>query len=522
MSDDHVSPFDNVRFSLRLKIFLIAMIPAGILLFAILQNYLHLNSLGQSAQLILSENYKSIQAAHEIRAHIDKAQNDILSLLFLHRQGPGAASDSARRILDLLGICRANITEPEEEPIIAALHATHRRYQALVERLSGLPRPGRQTESYAIYYNFIALIGEFNAALNQLVAINEKAMERADLRTQEFAGHALKFSMVLLISAILFAVILSYLLSLKISRPLTSLARGIADIREGSGDYPRFVVTTQDEIGYLTSEFNRLLDRLKHYDQLSADELMAEKLKVRQAEEAKARFIADLSHQLKTPMTSLAMSINILADKLQGVFEARYERLLQTAKEDCTRLSTLITELVDAARLDAIGKPPSKELLRLDEIVGECIKVLQPQADEKNIRLETELQPDLPPVTIDSLRFPWVLTNLLGNAIRYSQRGDKVVLCASKVGDRCYFQCIDAGTGIDEKYLPRIFDRFSQFSNRKSRDTIGLGLAIVKEIIQQHGGDIRVESRVGRGTTFTFWIPFGTEQSDDQSAGSGR
>ena len=522
MKNQQVRQFNQVKFSIRLKIFLITMIPALILLFAVLQNYHHLNALGQSAQLILSENYKSIKAAHEIRQRIDRTQNDILSLLFLHHDGPIAGAGSEQTVLESLKVCSENITEPGEAPIIDSLHESYARYQLLLQRLSESKKPDEQADSDEIYYQLIALIGELNSSLNQLVAINEKAMEKADLRTQEVAAHALKFSVVLLISAILFTVAFSYLLSVKISRPLIILAHGIATIKEGSGEYPQFAITTRDEIGFVTSEFNRLLERLKVYDQLSADELLAEKLKVRQTEEAKARFIADLSHQLKTPMTSLTMSINLIADKFEGVFDERAQRLMQTAREDCTRLSALITELVDAARLEAILRPPSKEVLQLNEVVEECVKVLRSQADEKEVQLETEIGAGMPPVAIDSLRFPWVLTNLLGNAIRYSPRGGKVTLRASKIGDRCYFQCIDVGAGIDQKYLPRIFDRFSQFSDRKSRDTIGLGLAIVKEIIQQHGGDIRVDSRSGEGTTFTFWVPFGAEQSDDQSAGGGR
>jgi len=81
-----------------------------------------------------------------------------------------------------------------------------------------------------------------------------------------------------------------------------------------------------------------------------------------------------------------------------------------------------------------------------------------------------------------------------------------------KHGRRFYFQCIDSGSGIEEKYLPKIFDRFTQFSEREKSGAIGLGLAIVKEIIEQHGGDITVESKIGKGTTFTFWIPLGGEE----------
>jgi signal transduction histidine kinase len=110
------------------------------------------------------------------------------------------------------------------------------------------------------------------------------------------------------------------------------LARILSEIKEGSGQYPQIPVTTNDEIGFLTSEFNRLFDRLKAYDQLSQDKLTAEKLKVRQTEEAKARFIADLSHQLKTPMTSLSMSVGMLSEKMDLMPPDTVKKLLETTK----------------------------------------------------------------------------------------------------------------------------------------------------------------------------------------------
>ena len=102
-----------------------------------------------------------------------------------------------------------------------------------------------------------------------------------------------------------------------------------------------------------------------------------------------------------------------------------------------------------------------------------------------------------------------MITNLVGNAVRYSGKGGEITFRVRRLEDRYYFTCKDTGIGIEEKYLSKIFDRFTQFSERERSGTIGLGLAIVREIIEQHGGDIRVESKVNQGTTFTFWIPVG-------------
>jgi signal transduction histidine kinase len=332
------------------------------------------------------------------------------------------------------------------------------------------------------------------------------------------ARQAQQYSIVLLIAALCFTMIYSYVLSSKISRPLVRLTESLATVKEGAGRYPQFPVTTRDEIGSLTKEFNRLFERLQVYDQLTADQLTVERLKVRQAEEAKARFSADLSHQLKTPMTSLSMSIGILVRKLGDTATGKYRQLLETAEEDCKRLTALINELVDLARVDAMLKPWPKEVLQVEEIVDSCLKPLRPQAEEKGVELRVEFASNLPPIAVDSFRFPWVITNLVGNAIRYTEPGGVVTLRAAKRGNRIYFQCSDTGRGIEEKYLPKIFDRFSQFSEREKMGAIGLGLAIGKEIIEQHGGDITVQSEVGQGSTFTFWLPIQSETKDAKSS----
>ncbi|MDY0040606.1 MAG: HAMP domain-containing sensor histidine kinase, partial [Desulforhabdus sp.] len=422
----------DVKYSIKTKIFFIILIPGLILLFAVYLDYMHLSSLGRSADRILSKNYRSIKSAHKIGRHLSANQNAIIGVLFFDREPDSDESNGEDSILRLIQTCEDNITEAGEEKIIKRLFDKNAQYEYLFRFLSD--RSGAETNRSVrgVYYEFAALTASMSQDLNHLIGINEGAMEAADEATQEIARRALRYSIGLLVSAILFTLIFSFIFSSRISRPLTDLARDIADIKEGSGEYPQFPITTRDEIGFLTAEFNRLLDRLKLYDQLSADKLMAEKLKVRRTEEAKAQFIADLSHQLKTPMTSLGMSVGIISDKLSGRLEGKYGKLLQTAREDCSRLSTLTNELVDIARLDAMLKPRAKESLGIRTIVTECVKPLLCQADEKGVEIVTEIEPDVPSIAIDSLRFPWVITNLLGNAIRYTEKGGRVTLRATR------------------------------------------------------------------------------------------
>ncbi len=297
-----------------------------------------------------------------------------------------------------------------------------------------------------------------------------------------------------------------------------TLARKLLETREGSGVYPEVQPHTSDEIGFLTQSFNRLFHRLKQYDQHRDEIIAGEREKVRRSEDAKGRFIADISHQLKTPMTSLAMSVGMLQSRGDALGAEKRAKLVETAHDDCARMTALINELVDVSRLETMSQPRPKETLDIATVIQECLAPLMKQAKARGVTIDIDIPQNMPQVTIDSFRFPWVITNIVGNALRYTDRGGHIGLNVYKQDQRIYFQCLDTGSGINPQFLPHIFDRFTQFSERGKVGTIGLGLAIVKDIIEQHGGDIGVESTVGEGTCFTFWIPEGMEGRREKSA----
>ena len=504
----------NYRFSIRKKMFMVILVPALVLVFVIYLDYRNIDALGQSAEQILAKNYKTIKAALQIRQALEDNLNRLLVKVFEDSGLDRFSPHPDRDIASILAVCRENITETGEEKMIDVLYDIYADYQARWPIIAA--KTSLENNRDAEILTVIALTASLNAELNELIAINERAMEVAESKTRETADRTIRYSIGLLIAAIGFSFTLSLLLSVRISRPLSNLARIIAEIKEGGSEYPHIPITTNDEIGFLSSEFNHLFERLEAYDHRSVKRLMAEKMKVSQAEIAKATFIADLSHQLKTPMTSLSMSIGLLAEKRESLPPEKRTKLFHTANEECMRLGTLISELVDIAKLESMVRPRQKEILEIDRVVRETLRPLTHQAEAKGIRMEFSIAKDIPPVVMDSLRFPWVLTNLVGNAIRYTDRGGTVTFAAGKKGGRCHFQCIDTGSGIAPEFVPKIFDRYTQFSEREQSGTIGLGLAIVKEIIEQHGGDITVDSRPGKGTTFRFWIPIGDTKEKKQ------
>lgn len=503
-----------IRHPIRFKIFLVSLVPTLALLAAALINNQYLNALGDSAEQILSKNYKSIRAAQEARKALEAIRNPWLQVA----GQPGGDTDPQAILFKLktnLDLCRENITEAGERQLVDRLLKSYARYEPLAISLKhsdAHPWPGDRLAG------LLTLTARMTIWIDDLVAINESAMERAEQDTRRLAGRAQRNAALFFGIIITGILVLSYFFSYYIAKPIMTLARQLSDTQEGSGVYPMVHSRTRDEIGYLTYCFNRLFNRLKRYDQQRDEILAHEREKVRRGEVAKGRFIAEISHQLKTPMTSLAMSVGMLKSRGDVLGAEKRTKLVATAQDDCARLTALINELVDLSRLEAMSRPRPKETLDISLLVQECLAPLQKQAENRGVFIDIDLPRNLPPVTIDSFRFPWVITNLVGNALRYTDRGGHIGLKVYRQGSRFYFQCTDTGSGINPQYLPHIFDRFTQFSERGKAGTIGLGLAIVKDIIEQHGGDIGVQSTLGEGTCFTFWIPAAMEGERGHSA----
>jgi len=497
-----------IQWSIRRKIFFVSLVPTIALLVAALLNSQYLSVLGESAERILSKNYRSIRAGQEARKALEEIRNLIIEKLQGGEELIAIQREDLQRVSTHLKVCRDNITEAGEHELVERLDDGYGRLESLARSLSD---PSNLTWNGERFAGLLKVTAEIMTNIDDLVALNEKAMERAEEETRSLARRAQGNAAVLFGIIIAAILALSYFLSYRIARPIMKLAHELSKAKEGGGNYPKIPLQTRDEIGFLTDAFNRLFSRLEQYDHHRDDILAAEREKVRRSEEAKSRFIADISHQLKTPMTSLAMSVGMFHSRGEGLDAQKRATLISTAHEDCNRLTALINELVDISRLETLSRPRPKETLDIGVVVRECLAPLMKQAEDRGIFIEVDMPEDMPKVTIDSFRFPWVITNLVGNALRYTARGGRILLKVFVQGSRFYFHCIDTGSGIDPKYLPFVFDRFAQFSERGKSGTIGLGLAIVKDIIEQHGGDIHVQSQPGEGTTFTFWIPASEE-----------
>ncbi len=232
----------------------------------------------------------------------------------------------------------------------------------------------------------------------------------------------------------------------------------------------------------------------------------------RELDLAKTNFIATISHELKTPISSIKMSLKLLRDTRIGPLNPEQQKLLEHITEDSDRLLRITGELLNLAQVETGNIQLHYRQTHPKEIIHYAVQAIQFQAEQKQVKLETNLPNELPPVNSDLEKTAWVLVNFLSNAIRYSPEQASILISAGYVtasNNRFVrFSVRDFGRGIDARYKDRIFDKFFQVPDADAiKGGTGLGLAISKEFITAQGGTIWVESELGEGSTFSFSLP---------------
>lgn len=233
---------------------------------------------------------------------------------------------------------------------------------------------------------------------------------------------------------------------------------------------------------------------------------------LREIDRLKSEFIATASHELRTPLTSVQMSVHLLLEGAVGELTDKQRTVLRSCREDCERLEKLMRDLLDLSKIEGGESAPNRAPVHVGDLISAATGVLKRRADAKQVALVAEVPSDLPPVLADRAQIERVVTNLLTNALRYTDAGGSIQVRAARRDGHVAVSVTDTGRGIPPEYLTSIFDKFAQIPGAPSGGA-GLGLAISKRIVEAHGGQIVVKSVVGRGTTFTFTLQVATPSS---------
>ena len=235
--------------------------------------------------------------------------------------------------------------------------------------------------------------------------------------------------------------------------------------------------------------------------------LLQDVTKLKELDNLKSEFVATASHELRTPLTGMSMSLNLLAETTEGKLSESESELIEAAVEDVERLRGLVNDLLDLSKIESGKLNLDFVDVKVNFLLDKAVSALNIQAEQNQVSLiEQPLSEDIT-IKADANKIIWVLTNLIANALRYSDPGSDLKIGATLRNSWVEIYVADRGAGIPLEYQSKIFDKFVQVETEKDVGGSGLGLAIWKEMVQAHGGRIWVDSTVGQGSTFTFTVP---------------
>ena len=289
------------------------------------------------------------------------------------------------------------------------------------------------------------------------------------------------------LAAFLAAVAVSIFVTRRIVAPIRAMSAASARIADGRYA-ERVPVTSSDELGELAEQFNRMAAALEQVEQVRRD------------------LVADVAHELRTPLASIDGYMEALID---GVVPPEPETFHRVRRE-ASRLQRLVADLQELSRAEAGQLPIHPRPVAVSDLVDAAVGRLRPQFEDKGITLTPEVASGLPRVLADPDRIGQVLTNLLGNALQHTPPGGRVAIRAHPERGMVALAVADTGVGIAPEHLPHLFDRFYRADRSRARSSggSGIGLTIARHLVEAHGGAIRVESPgPGRGATFTFTLP---------------
>lgn len=312
-------------------------------------------------------------------------------------------------------------------------------------------------------------------------------------RLYEAGTRARKIAMAMAGGFLVFSIVLSFLIQRSITRPIAIMKKKTREIAKGNfGEDLR--LSSPPEVAELAQALNFMCDKLKQLDKMKSD------------------FFSSMSHELRNPLSTIKMGIQLLPEKSEGTPTEKQKKLLTILSEESTRVLELVSSLLDLSKMEAGMMTYHLEKKELLPLIDRAIKEMQPLAEAKKIDLSRKTTEALPILEMDSERILQALRNLIGNAVKFTPAGGQVTLSAQLTngGARGVTVSVtDTGPGIPEENLSSIFDKYRQVTPNGSHPVkgTGLGLALVKEIITSHGGRVWAESKSGQGSTFIFVLP---------------
>ncbi|HEV8641487.1 MAG TPA: ATP-binding protein [Methylomirabilota bacterium] len=381
------------------------------------------------------------------------------------------------------------LTTPRQEALLRQAKDAFDEYQRLVGEEQALLARGQREQALRLSDTETrALIERVESLLDQLIeqirsaALGAQA-EAARLEARTWGGVLIAFG-----AAVVLALVGTAAIAFRLTWSLRALSAATSAVATGS--FPEPVrVEGEDEVAALARSFNAMAEQLRELDAL------------------KETFLATVSHELRSPLTSMREAAHLLRDEVPGGLNPKQARLVKIIEAGSERLLRLVNQILDLSRLRAGTLPIERKPFELDRLVARAVEELRPQAQEAGLALEVERTGQRFDYLGDEDRLVQVVVNLVANAIRFTPRGGRVTARVLDVGPEIEVHVEDTGIGIPASALPHIFGWYEQAHHR--RGGTGLGLPIVRGLVEAHGGRVTVESQEGKGSRFTVLLPRG-------------
>ena len=578
-----------------------------------IQSIVQLTRLGESVDVILRENYRSVIACQEMKEALERMDSGVLfTLLGYSQEGTDFIRKNELAFEKALQIELNNITLPGEREKAHHLQKLFEKYREVLKAVEDSKTPAAERQQVYMTQLY-PLFQDIKTTAGQILDMNQQNMSDANDRARSNAASSRKYMYLLLLTGAVVAAGFVILTEKWMLRPIHRLIRSAEEIKSGNLDLV-VPVESKDEVGRLSESFNAMAEGLRairrsdqarlvriqdstqhtfnslpdavavldlhgrvevatesaktvfglkpglqvqslplkwladlygnvlrharplgpehngtaiqHFDKgeerffrpMVVPILDAEKqptgvvmtlkdvTEQRHQDDLKRGVISTVSHQLKTPLTSMRMAIHLLLEEKVGPLTEKQAELLVAAREDSDRLHDILNNLLDISRIESGRVQMEFRAVSPPEIAMEAVESFRTAAKDQGVTLEVELPGDLPQVWADTTRVSHVFVNLVSNALKHTPPGGKVTVAARAEKNGVAFSITDTGKGIPNEYLPRIFEQFFRVPDQGPQTGAGLGLAIVKEIVEAHGGTVSVDSIEGKGSTFSFTL----------------
>jgi len=410
-----------------------------------------------------------------------------------------ATLSSALRQINQFGydLDRVSFVAKDEVALLVRLREEYSRFIAIATRVLELSRAGQTSEARQVQTAELApLADRLERLTNQLVNRAE-----ADMVNGVDAGKATYetsriYVVAFALAGFLLTLVLGYAISWSIVAPVQEIDERLNRI--AAGDFSQKVaVANRDELGALAEHVNSACEELRELYKRLED-----------ASRHKSQFLANMSHELRTPLNAILGFGELMLDGVYGDVPDRMRAPLERMQSNGKHLLGLINDVLDLSKIEAGQFNLTLADYSVDELVSGVYSAVESLAAEKKLSISMRVPSGLPPARGDERRLAQALLNLVGNAIKFTDKGEVAIEVAAGK-DAYIFSVRDTGPGIAEADQAKIFDEFQQVDSSitKAKSGSGLGLAIAKRIVEMHGGRIWVDSRKGRGATFSFTAP---------------